>query len=88
MITGTDPAPAPGAAAGTRGGRRGHNWRRAGGERQLYGLAEPPRAMRGTRRAGAQWRTAQPLTRLDGGGYPGPFWVGVFVAVTAVGVKY
>ena len=44
--------------------------------------------MRGTRRAGAQWRTAQPLTRLDGGGYPGPFWVGVFVAVTAVGVKY
>ena len=51
-------------------------------------LAEPPRAMRGTRRAGAHWRTAQPLTRLDGGGYPGPFWVGVFVAVTAVGVKY
>ena len=55
------PPPAP-RGAGSSGpalhaparGRRGHAWRRAGGERQPYGRAEPPRARRVTRRALAQ----------------------------------
>ena len=46
--TAKNPAPSPGAAARTTGGRRpapararrGHAWRRAGGERQPYGRAE------------------------------------------------
>ena len=59
-----EPAPAPGAAARTLGGQSpapartrtgpGRAWRRAGGERQPYGRAEPPRARRVTRRALAQ----------------------------------
>ena len=38
---------------------------------------EPQQAWGVTRRAGAKRRTAQPLTRLDCGGYPGFFRVRV-----------
>ena len=54
--TATDPSAGTGGPAldAPALARRGHDWRRAGGERQPYGLAEPQRAMRVTRRAGAE----------------------------------